>query len=35
VLGALGLGLVFYIVQWVTEPKAMRTEPGAHGAELR
>jgi amino acid transporter len=35
VLGALGLGLVFYIVQWLTEPKAMRTEPGAHGAELR
>ena len=35
VLGALGIGLVFYIVQWVTEPKAMRTEPGAHGAELR
>ena len=34
VLGALGLGLVFYIVQWVTEPAAMRTEPGAHGAEL-
>jgi amino acid transporter len=35
VLGALGVGLVFYIVQWITEPKAMRTEPGAHGAELR
>ena len=35
VLGALGLGLVFYIVQWVTEPAAMRTEPGVHGAELR
>jgi amino acid transporter len=35
VLGALGVGLVFYIVQWLTEPKAMRTEPGAHGAELR
>ena len=35
VLGALGIGLVFYIVQWITEPKAMRTEPGAHGAELR
>ena len=29
VLGALGIGLVFYIVQWITEPKAMRTEPGA------
>jgi amino acid transporter len=35
VLGALGLGLVFYIVQWITEPKAMRTEPSAQGAELR
>jgi amino acid transporter len=35
VLGALGVGLVFYIVQWITEPKAMRTEPGARGAELR
>jgi len=35
VLGALGLGLVFYIIQWITEPTAMRTEPGAHGAELR
>ncbi len=34
VLGALGLGLVFYVIQWITEPKAMRTEPGAHGAEL-
>jgi amino acid transporter len=35
VLGALGLGLVFYIVQWITEPKAMRSEQGAHGSELR
>jgi amino acid transporter len=34
VLGALGVGVVFYIVQWITEPRAMRTEPGAHGAEL-
>jgi amino acid transporter len=34
VLGALGLGLVFYVVQWLTEPAAMRTETGAHGAEL-
>jgi amino acid transporter len=34
VLGALGVGLIFYIVQWLTEPAAMRTEPGAHGAEL-
>jgi amino acid transporter len=28
VLGALGLGLVFYVVQLITEPRAMRTEPG-------
>lgn len=28
VLGALGLGLIFYVVQLVTEPRAMRTEPG-------
>jgi amino acid transporter len=28
VLGSLGLGLVFYVVQLVTEPRAMRTEPG-------
>jgi amino acid transporter len=28
VLGALGVGLVFYVVQLVTEPRAMRTEPG-------
>ena len=34
VLGALGLGLLFYAAQWLLEPKAMRTEPGAHGAEL-
>jgi amino acid transporter len=34
VLGALGLGLLFYIGQWLIEPAAMRTEPGAHGAEL-
>jgi amino acid transporter len=34
VLGALGLGVVVYIVQWITEPTAMRKEPGAHGAEL-
>ena len=27
VLGALGLGLVFYIVQMVTEPRAMRSQP--------
>jgi amino acid transporter len=28
VLGALGLGLVFYVVQMVTEREAMRNEPG-------
>ncbi len=28
VLGALGLGLVFYVVQMVTEREAMHTEPG-------
>jgi amino acid transporter len=33
VLGALGVGLVFYIVQWLTEPAAMRTEVGAHGVD--
>jgi amino acid transporter len=35
VLGALGLGMICYIVQWFTEPVAMRTEPGGHGVELR
>jgi len=34
VLGALGLGLVFYIAAWLIEPAAMRSETGAHGAEL-
>ena len=33
VLGALGVGLVVYIGQWLLEPYAMRTEQGAHGAE--
>jgi hypothetical protein len=33
VLGALGVGLVVYIGQWLLEPSAMRTEQGAHGAE--
>jgi len=28
VLGALGVGLVIYVVQLITEPQAMRTEPG-------
>jgi amino acid transporter len=35
VLGAPGLGLLFYIGQWLLEPSAMRTEEGAHGAEAR
>lgn len=33
VLGALGVGLIVYLVQWVLEPAAMRTEQGAHGVE--
>ena len=33
VLGALGVGLVFYAIQWLTEPAVMRTEQGAHGVE--
>ena len=33
VLGALGVGLVFYAGQWLLEPGAMRTEAGAHGAD--
>jgi hypothetical protein len=32
-LAALGVGLVFYIGQWLLEPAAMRTEAGVHGAE--
>ena len=28
VLGSLGVGLVFYVIQLLTEPRAMRTEPG-------
>jgi hypothetical protein len=31
VLGALGVGLVFYIVQLVTEREAMRKEPQGSG----
>jgi hypothetical protein len=27
------VGLVVYLVQWLLEPSAMRTEQGAHGAE--
>jgi amino acid transporter len=33
VLGSLGLGLIVYAVTWMLEPRAMRTEPGAHGAD--
>src|SRR6516164_586439 len=33
VLGALGVGVLVYIGQWILEPSAMRTEQGAHGAE--
>jgi amino acid transporter len=33
VLGALGVGVLVYIGQWLLEPGAMRTEQGAHGAE--
>ena len=33
VLGALGIGVLVYIGQWILEPGAMRTEEGAHGAE--
>jgi amino acid transporter len=31
VLGALGVGVLFYIGQWLLEPGAMRAEEGAHG----
>ncbi len=33
VLGSLGVGLVFYVVQLITELRAMRTEPGQEPAE--
>jgi amino acid transporter len=33
VLGALGVGLIVYIGQWLLEPAAMRTEVGVHGAD--
>jgi amino acid transporter len=33
VLGALGVGLVIYVVLWLLEPAAMRSEPGARGAD--
>jgi len=31
VLGALGLGLIVYVGQWLLEPGAMRREEGAQG----
>jgi amino acid transporter len=33
VLGALGVGLVFYALQWLLEPAAMHTQPGAPGSD--
>ena len=33
VLGALGVGLLFYAGQWLLEPAAMRAEQGAHGVD--
>ena len=33
VLGSLGLGLIVYAIGWLLEPRTMRTEPGAHGAD--
>jgi amino acid transporter len=33
VLGSLGLGLIVYAALWMLEPRAMRTEPGARGAD--
>ncbi len=33
VLGALGVGLLFYAGQWLLEPAAMRAEQGAHGLD--
>jgi hypothetical protein len=32
-LGALGLGLVFYLGHWLLQPAVMRTKADAHGAE--
>jgi amino acid transporter len=32
-LSALGLGVLFYLVMWVIEPGAMRSEQGAHGGD--
>jgi hypothetical protein len=33
VLGSLGVGVIVYVVGWLLEPRAMRTEAGAHGQE--
>ena len=33
VLGALGVGVLFYAGQWLLAPDAMRVEEGAHGAD--
>jgi hypothetical protein len=33
VLGALGIGLIIYLIQWLTEPAAMRGEPGLRGLD--
>jgi hypothetical protein len=30
---SLGLGLIFYVVQLVTEPRAMRSEPETPGTD--
>jgi len=32
-LGAVGLGVVVFVLMWVLEPGAMRAEPGAHGED--
>jgi hypothetical protein len=32
-LGAIGIGVVVFLVMWLLEPAAMRAEPGAHGEE--
>jgi amino acid transporter len=33
VLGALGVGMIFYLVLWMIEPAAMRAEQGARGSD--
>ena len=32
-LGAIGVGVVVFLVMWLLEPAAMRAEPGARGEE--